>query len=176
MNRSKTYLALGLIVAVLALGVAYAAIGNIKLNISGTATATAAAGSFDVQFVGGETSGDGSATFTQFSESTRGLAAEFTVTGLDHVGDKQKVIFTIENKSTDLLANLTFSEATCDKADYFKVTSKLNASQLGTAKTGANCTTTVEVEVELLKLPVATDSVEANISAFVEASPANPTV
>ena len=177
MNRAKTYFALGLIVAVLVLGVAYAYVANINLTVSGTATATAASDSFDVQFVSGKGVGDGQVSFDGFTETTGGIAAEFAVTGLDEVGDTETVTLTIENKSVSLLADLEFTAATQSGADgYFKITSNLNKEQLAVADNGNASTAEVTVTVELLKLPIEEQEVTAEISAFVKATPVNPSL
>ena len=139
-KQRKGKLLLGVLVAVVALGVGYAAITNINLAINGTATATGSAddSDFKVRFVNSlDTENDSAAvaeaaanhaTYVRSSES---ITAQTSVTGETtatfEVSDMQTgdyVIFTyyIANLSNDLKTKINVPTVTNDKSDYFSIT------------------------------------------------------
>lgn len=167
MNKKRTILGGAILVAVLMLGIGYAAINSVTLNITGSATADPNAANFKVLFdqsVTPTTTGKGTTTAT----ITGDAAATMTVTGLTAKGDVATATYTIKNASPDLSANVEVTTDSISNTEYFKIT-----SSLGKATLTNNDTTTVTVTVELLKTPV-TDSVTGNIDVKLTATPAQP--
>ena len=163
MKNPRTFLLLSVIVAVLLLGVAYAAIQNITLTINGTAQATPDQANFDVRFTDTTSwSGKSRPTLTITGNTT----ATMQVTGLTAKGDTVTAIFNVKNYSADLYANLSRS-VTNSNTEYFKVTSALGKTTLA-----PNETTTFKITVELIKTPI-TGNVSTTITGKAIASPVN---
>ena len=102
MKKRKTFVAMALIIAVLILGVGYAAITNIVLTINGTANVTANA-DFDVSF-------DMDHTVNTTSNATGAYNAEDTAevtVNLDSNTTEAYAIFKVHNESDELSAELT---------------------------------------------------------------------
>lgn len=162
MKNKKLVIAAIVVAAIVILGVAYAAISNISLNINGTAAASPSQSNFIVGFTGTPTvTGGATAKLTDDKNAT------MTVTGLTAKGDKATATYTVKNSSPDLTANLTVTN-TNSNTDYFKVTQTVTPASL--AK-GASATVTVTVE--LLKTPITGDQ-SATIQVKLVAAPAQP--
>lgn len=171
MKQPKTFILLSVIVAVLVLGVAYAAISSINLEITGTASAAPSDANFNVAFGKLNTEdaptyvadkGAGVVTFTTPSDT----AATMTVTDLKSVGDKVTATFYVINNSTDLKADLS-TPTVSGTTEYFSVTANLTDAEIG-----ASGKTTITVTVELIKVPI-TDTVSTTITVGFTASPVN---
>jgi len=176
MKQQRTFLLLSVIVAVLVLGVAYAAITSVTLNINGNVLASAEQGNFKVAFATNPTfDGTGTATVKVTSDTT----ATMDISGLSSVGDTMVVTYTIKNSSTDLWANLTNS-VTNNNPEYFSVTAEFD----GFYNDGYNSwdygsyvgyriapwdTMDLKVTVRLLKTPITEQ--KATIGVKVVASP-----
>lgn len=135
MKKKKSFTGLLIILAVLFLGVGYAAITSRTLTINGNVTVNPNENDFDVVFKGGPTITDGTdpaTTATNTYDSTN-RTATLTVDGLEKAGDKVVVTYTIENKSNSLKATLSNLTVTNDSAKgYFTVeTTELNDTVLG---------------------------------------------
>lgn len=165
MKRRNTYVGLILLLAVLMLGIGYAAMSNITLNIGGSASAIVEDENFKVKFTGTPevSSSDVTATITDDHNAT------LNVTGLSAKGDKVTATYTIENASEDLSASVAVPTITNSNEDYFTVTTDMSTSQ--TLAAGGN--TTVTVTVELVKTPVDADQT-ADIKVSLVASPVQP--
>jgi len=126
MKQQRTFLLLSVIVAVLVLGVAYAAITSVTLNVNGNVLASAEQGNFKVKFVDDPTfDGTGTAIVKVTSDTT----ATMDISGLTSVGDTMQVTYLIENTSADIYADLTKS-VTNDNSEYFVVTSELSHERM----------------------------------------------
>lgn len=165
MNKKKTFVGVALLVAVLMLGVGYAAIADVKLNVQGNVTATPSDANFKVEFTGIPVTSDG--VSASISEENK-LEATIDVTGLTQAGDVATATYTIINNSEDLTANLTANVIENSNSTYFKVTPTLAQSSIA-----KKASTTLEVKVELIKTPVATDET-GTIKVQVTAAPAQP--
>lgn len=135
MKKKKSFTGLLIILAVLFLGVGYAAITSRTLTINGNVTVNPNENDFDVVFKGAPTITDGTdlaTTATNTYDSTN-RTATLTVDGLEKAGDKVVVTYTIENKSNSLKATLSNLTVTNDSAKgYFTVeTTELNDTVLG---------------------------------------------
>ena len=154
MRNRRTVVVAFLLVAVLLLGVGYAAVTDV-LDINGTADVnqSAAQDAFDedIYFTGAVANMDGDYASVDTNDSD---LANFTVNSLNGQGDYATFTFTITNDGDlDAVVTPTLAQDGNTNAEYFRVTSDWNA----TAKTiaaGENATYTVTVE--LLKTPTDT--------------------
>ena len=159
-----------MLIAVLALGVGYAAIGNISLAITGGATAKGnPQQDFKVRFVkesdlnsefesvrnaavnpaGHEASAGSTANAT--ASITADTEATFSITGLKSVGEYVTFTYYVVNLSEGLPAYVYVDviNSTNDASDYFKVTKTVRDSEL----TEKGSVTPVTVKVEVIALP-----------------------
>ena len=164
MRNTTKIIIVSLVIAMILLGIGYAAIQNITLNITGTAVADPSQANFKVKFIGTpDVSNDALATATITNDTN----ATINVTGLTKKGDSASVTYTIENDSTDLSAELSFATSNSD-AEFFEVTTILGKDSLLSGET-----TTVIVDVELIKEPLV-ESVTTTIGVEIEAIPIQP--
>lgn len=102
MKKRRTLIISLLLVAALCLGIGYAALAR-ELVISSTANLSPDDSDFNIVFVSATPSDTSVATA---SVTGTGTTANYTITGLSHVGDKVTLTFEIENKTTDVDASL----------------------------------------------------------------------
>ena len=170
-NKKGLSIVLFALIAVIVLGVGYAAIEAINLTINGNATATPQQSNFVVKFK--NESGDTTST-NATNISVSDLSASFDTTGLTKAGDKSIVTYTVKNSSPDLKADITLS---CDpqtgyNSEYFNspVCKFGNGTKSITLEAGG--ITTVTVEVEVAKTPIETNQTTQVVANLV-ASPNN---
>ena len=158
-----------LLVAILLVAVGYAAISNVGLKISGTATSKANQSNFVVEMIGTPTtSGDGTTVATiNESKKTEGT---MTVSGLNAKGETATAVYTVKNQSQDLSADLT-AKATSTNDEYFEVQCSLDKTTLK-----AQEETTMTVKVKLLKTPIdeTKENLTTKIGVNIEAEPKQP--
>ncbi len=149
------------LLAIVLVAVGYAAIGNVGLNITGSAKGEAKQDNFLVEFIGTPTTGgDGTTTATiNESQKTEGTVS---VSGLTAKGETAIATYTVKNKSQDLSADLT-AEATSTNEEYFEVICNLDKTTLK-----AQEETTMTVKVKLLKTPI--DETKENLSTKIGVS------
>lgn len=155
------------IVLICALGVGYAVVSSINLNINGTVSTAESA--MEVSFEGTTTTA-GAGTTT--ASATKGsLEATITVTGLEAIGDTATATYTIQNSEKDLDASITKKEITNDKEAFFEVTTSVDttATVIGKTSTG-----TVTITVRLIKVPIDSADSTANIKVTLQAAPVQP--
>jgi len=167
MKQSRTFLILALVVAVLALGIAYAAITSVTLNVNGNVLASAEQGNFKVSFIKDGTgapsfNGKGTATLAITNDTT----ATMDVSGLSSIGDTLTATFTIKNTSDDLTATLVATPSNSNP-EYFEVTPTLGSTTVDPV----DGTTTLQVAVKLIKTPLADQ--KATIGIAIVATPSN---
>ena len=158
-----------LVLAIILVGIAYAAITNTELNISGTGKAEGSQSNFVVEFIGTPTtSGDGT-TVATIDEKVR-TKGTITVTKLTTRGETATAKYTVKNKSAELSADLK-AEATCSNDDYFEVICSLDKTTLK-----AQEETILTVSVKMLRTPVdeTKENVKADIGVKVTAEPKQP--
>lgn len=166
-GKKKTIILVTILLVVVVLGIGYAAITALDLKINATGSATPNTTNFAVEFSGEPITG-GQGTVTAKINTDDKLKATMNVTGLTAKGDYATATYTIENKSTDLSANLSVVEPTNNNQEYFKVTYNLAENTITSGKT-----TTIQVKIELIKTPIDTDkSVVSDI--VVKADPVQP--
>lgn len=174
MNNKKTITALLLLLAVVALGIGYAAVTQ-TLKIEGTANAKESATAFEIHFSNAQADATQTAPTEQNNQkevsstasvTTNNKVAQMSVT-LTDVADEQTCTFTVENTSQDGIsaiikpANVTiYSDSTLTtpfSSDYFDVTTSIESNLVVPSTTGSN-TATFTVTVKLIKAYV--DSTE----------------
>ena len=164
---------LGVLIAILVLGIGYAAISAVTLTINGTGTVSPDDDNFKVVYTAvGTVTKPTEATVTTDTIGSDGvITTSFTVTGLTKKGEVVEIPYTITNKSEDLGATLGTPAVTItgtNASDYFTVTSTTAATSL--AKNGG--TTTQTVHVEVTKTPIDAD-VTGTFTITVQATPVN---
>lgn len=179
MRNKKTFMVIGLIVAVLVMGIAYAGISNVTLKINGTADVAVDAGNFNVAF--STTEGDTTTTKSVDSASvvanvTADDKATLSISGLTTIGQYVTATYTIKNNSDVLNANLTATTqyfSNDGTQDWFDV-----QYQFADTTIEAGESTTVTVRVELIKTPITEQDINdasSVIEVTVTAEPDQPT-
>lgn len=163
MNRKKTLYGLGLLALILVLGVGYAVVSEVTLNIDGSATVASEA--LKVSFNGvTDTEDEGKVVASSTDNS---LNASIQVTNLT-LNEAVSATYTIKNQETDVDANVIKKQISNDKPEFFEVTTSVDDS----AETiTAGGTGTVTVTVKLIKTPIETSDSTANIQIDLTASP-----
>ena len=164
MRKTSKIIIVTIIAASILLGLGYAAIQNITLNISGTAAADPNQANFKVRFTGTPLVSDSSYVTARISNDTN---ATFDVSGLNTKGQKVTATYDITNESSDLSADLTIA-TTNSNTEYFNVTSNLAKESIVAGET-----TTVTVTVELTKV-LLTEGVSSDIGIEIIAAPVEP--
>ena len=163
MKKTTKIIIIVFVVALLLLGIGYAAIQNITLNISGTAAADPSQSNFKVMFTGTPDVSDNTYATAGITDDTN---ATIDITGLSSKGDFVVGSYNVKNESTDLSADL-FVSLTNDNSEFFSVTSNFDKSSLVSGET-----TTLLVTVTLIKQPI--ESVNAEIGVKLDAIPVQP--
>lgn len=172
MKQKTTFITIALVVAILALGIAYAAITTQNLNVTGSVGATTTDANFDVSFVtaditptvAGDNVDDEETTITK-TASASGKTGTITIAGLNTAGQEVTTVFSIKNNSTDLNAKLeipSINGIVFDNTDWYEVTAELGSSTLA-----PGATTTLTVKVKLIKTPATAADIEAATETFV---------
>lgn len=196
MKQKKTWVALLVIVALLALGVAYAAISGTDLVINGTMKGIAQDEKVDVYFSDAKittftgiddipTTGAASVTRKLVKEdpdlvdnvSTVSVDADddtkayFEVKGLTHEGDKAILVYTIKDRRNDMDATLEAPVVEWDNPDWFTVECVLSGNDLTRAE-GNSQTATVTITLNKTVVSAA-DEAEAESEGTITIT-ANP--
>ena len=172
-KKSKTIVGVVLVITVLLIAVGYAAIGNITLNITGSASGTGNTSNFVVKFsdivntaiTGTVTTNSKVASAAATGKITGDRAATITVTGLATKGDYADVSFKVANNSKDIKATIA-ATAKSNNTDF----SVAVIAGTGTA-VAAGSTTTITVRVTLNKTLVGDSS--TNVTVNLTATPSN---
>ena len=140
------------LLAVITLGLGYAAISAIVLTINGTATATPDTSNYSVEFteILQETNADADILH---EDGEPDVNVTFTTSGLTKAGDTATVQVKIENNSPDLKANLSINTSSTN-SEYFSVSSVL-ADNVLEAGDYTTVTLTVTVPELSILLPLA---------------------
>lgn len=163
MRRNKTYITMMLLVAVVMLGIGYAAIAAINLQVNGSASAEGNTENFKVKFI---TEADVTptaavnipdATVTDYvtNVTADNLTATFTVANFDTAGQTATMTYTIRNESEGINAALAVGtikyNTTENSNDYFNVTAALDNTVIAPEGTAI-----LTVTVALTKTPIDT--------------------
>ena len=161
-----------IIIAIVALGVGYAAISSVDLNVNGaTATATPDDDNFDVIFKEQATfskTGDGTITYTRTDDHN----VTFTLTGFTKKGDSAVITLPFTNDSETLKASLVDAVITNSNSEYFSVSAASLAGTVLNEKGQSGCDSNLVITIEAIKTPIE-DEVSTTITAKVTASPQN---
>ena len=162
MKNRKKMITTALIVLVLLLGVGYATVSSVSLNINGTAKAE----SKELQvFYDGTNSGT-SAKVTAISSPANTRAATFTVENMT-LNETVTMTFEVKNYETDVNATLAAPNVTENtKSEYFQVTTSCDKTTLN-----AGDTATITVNVKLIKTPVTDEAGSTTVTVAMAASP-----
>ena len=167
-NKKTLQIVLLVVIAVVTLGIGYAAISAINLFINGNATASVNQNNFKVYFTSttDTPSLTGNVTVTGSVEINNqdNTVATFNVGGLTKVGDYAIATYTVLNDSEAIGAELSLN-VTNANSEYFRVTESVTDTQLQ-----AGDTTTATVKVEMIKTPI-TDSVMTSVTTRLTAAP-----
>ena len=138
-NKKALQIGLFVLIAVVTLGIGYAAISAVNLIINGNATASVNQNNFKVHFTGAQgITGSTGASGTSTIDSQDDTKATFDVTGLTKIGDYAEAVYTVRNDSNGIGAEITLN-LNSSNTEYFKVTetildNKLQAGEETTAK------------------------------------------
>ena len=162
MKNRKKMITTALIVLVLLLGVGYATVSSVNLNINGTAKAETK----ELQvFYDGTNSGT-SAKVTAISSPANTRAATFTVENMT-LNETVTMTFEVKNYETDVNATLAAPNVTENtKSEYFQVTTSCDKTTLN-----AGDTATITVNVKLIKTPVSEEAGSTTVTVEMAASP-----
>ena len=164
MRKTNKIILTIIILSMLLLGIGYAAIQNVTLNITGTVSADPSQSNFKVMFVGTPTVSNEAYVTAAITDDTN---ATINVEGLTLKGQTVSATYNVQNVSTDLSADLSLS-TTNNNTEYFTISSELEKTSLVAGEV-----TTVTVTVELTKTPI-TDTEIATIGVQLEAIPVQP--
>ena len=190
MKQKRTFITLLLVIALLCLGIAYAAVTSQTLTISGSAGVLTDEQKVNVIFTAAEVQGEAGTdypgTVTANVDNSDKTKATINVSDFKTIGDSVTVIYTIENQQTDLQATLAAPVVTLTGAGkqagtpsgWFDVDCTLSGNTL--AKNGeAGDSQTATVVVTLNQTPVTADQVTAasdTITIDIVASPVTTTL
>ena len=164
-NKKTLQIVLLVVIAVVTLGIGYAAISAVNLIINGNATASVDQNNFKVHFTQAQAiSGSTGVSGTSSIDTQDDTKATFDVTGLTKVGDYAEAVYTVRNDSNGVGAEISLSVSNSN-SEYFKVTETILDNKLQAGEE-----TTAKVKVEMIKTPI-TDSVSTSIIATLTASP-----
>ena len=162
MKNRKNLIIAFVIAALLVIGVGYAAIADIALNVGGSATVQTDESNFSVVL-----SSESDGVVISNNDHTATITAGST---LVKAGDQETFVITVENASPELSAKLhTYVESEVSTNDYFTVTITNIAEDTVLA---ANGTTTITVVVTLKK--AVTDTQTCTFSCSVKATAVQP--
>ena len=158
-NKKTLQIVLLVVIAVVTLGIGYAAISAVNLIINGNATASVDQNNFKVHFTQAQAiSGSTGASGTSSIDTQDDTKAMFDVTGLTKVGDYAEAVYIVRNDSNGVGAEISLNLSNTNN-EYFKVTETILDNKLQAGEE-----TTAKVKVEMIKTPI-TDSVSTSITA-----------
>ena len=162
MKNRKKMITTALIVLVLLLGVGYATVSSVSLNINGTSKAETK----ELQvFYDGTNSGT-SDKVTAISSPVNTRAATFTVENMT-LNETVTMTFEVKNYETDVNATLAAPSVTQNtNEEYFQVTTSCDKTTLN-----AGDTATITVNVKLIKTPVTDEAGSTTVTVAMSASP-----
>ena len=153
MRQEKIILSLVMVVVLLSMilltGVGYAAETGKTLKISDNPLLVAEQTDFKIAFSGKPTYiGDGTAILERIGPTT----ATMNITGLKAIGDSVTAIFTIENQSNNIDAEIK-TKVTNTNTEFFDISTSLSEQSIN-HKDGKAI---IAITVELIKLPIEND-------------------
>ena len=160
-NKRKIQIMIFTLIAVVTLGIGYAAISAVNLMINSNATASVNQENFKVKFTAANvTTGTGTASINNNDPKV----ATFDVTGLTKVGDIAVASYTVKNESSGIGVSIDLA-VTNSNTEYFSVSEAIVDTELQ-----AGDTTTATITVTMIKTPIE-DAVSTSITGTLTASP-----
>ncbi len=158
-KKTPFYLGVFLILAVLMLGIGYAAISN-NLRVHGDAKAAINNENLKVKFDSTVTPEvtKSDESFTVSATIAGDLEAKIDVLGLTTTNDQVTATYTIKNESPELGANLVVGSISNINSEYFDVNANLAKNSIGAGES-----TTIIVTVKLIKTPTEQQTTSINI-------------
>ena len=157
MKQKRIFTILVVVIVLLCLNIVYAAITSQTLTINGDLAASAGNENVNVEFIESEVQA-GSKGNVVATPDTDGdfTVATLNVSGLTTEGDTATVVYTIENKASDVAATLNAPVVNWDNKEWFDV--KCTLSGVDLAKNDGSSSNDdrqiATVVVKLLKTPV----------------------
>ena len=164
MRKTNKIIIAVILISIMLLGIGYAAIQNITLNVTGTVIADPSQANFTVKFSGTPEVSDSTKVTAAI---TNDISATINVEGLTAKGDTVTAIYTVQNTSTDLSADLSVA-TTNSNEEYFVIDTELGKTSLIAGEA-----TTLTVTVELIKTPIIADE-RSTIGIQLTAIPVQP--
>ena len=164
MRKTSKIIVTVVIIAIILLGIGYAAIQNITLTIAGTAAADPSQANFKVMFSGTPTVSDETYVAAAITDD---INATMNINGLTKKGESVSATYIVQNVSNDISADLKLA-TTNSNTEFFTL-----KSEVGKVSLIAGEATTVTLTVELTKTPIQ-ESVNATIGLQLEAMPVQP--
>lgn len=164
MKKTNKIIMLVVLIAIMLLGIGYAAIQNITLNIGGTANADPSQANFSVKFTGTPVVSDTSKVEATITDNVN---ATINVEGLTNKGEIVTAEYLVQNASEDLSTDLVV-ESSNSNEEYFLIQTKIGKTSLSAGEE-----TTVIITVELIKVPIE-EKVTSTIGVTLTAKPVQP--
>lgn len=166
MKKRKGFVVMALLLAVLLLGIGYAAIAGVTLTINGKATATPNS-TFVVKFDQEGTITKGNYVVADTTVIDDDITATLNVEGMTAKGQTATATFPITSEmEADIQAALK-ATVTNENEEYFNVTAELANDTL----TATTTDTTVTVTVELIKTPIGEADITGEFTVTIDATP-----
>mgnify|MGYP003306990615 CR=1 FL=1 len=171
-NKKRIIIAI-ILIAILMLGIGYAAISNTTLTISGNAISQPDPENFKVHFVSGSATTSPDDTDIITASVTGDTTATIAVKGLTMKDDVATATYTIKNDSNGIAAKLSAAITSTPgenttASDYTVSTDFVNGTVLEPGQT-----TTITVSVKLNKTPIVNDLI-TTITCTITAEPQEP--
>lgn len=166
MDKSKTRFAMIIMLVVFFLGVGYALVNSVTLNITGTGTSKTQ--ELEVVFKE-ETIVTNSEKVVATKKEDEDLSANLEVKNLK-LNETVAATYTVQNKELDVNANLVTTSIVNSNPEYFKVTTNLKENDIVQAKNGE---LDIKISVTLIKTPLTKEQSEAQITITFNATPIN---
>ena len=172
MRSKKSFLSLGILALVLFLGVGYAVVSSVYVNLGGTANA--AGSNLNVEITNAVATTNISEKTVDFNHvlSDSNLTSNFTLNNMT-LGEIVTITYTVTNNETDVDAVLSLASGVTlnnSNPDYFRVDYEITDST--TDLENNDKTMTVVVTVELIKTPVTEENSSTTVGLTLTASPA----
>ena len=164
MNKRISGIPLIILAIIFFLGVGYAVVNSVDLNIKGGAESKNQ--ELDVIFLE-ETVVSDTSKVTATKKENENLAANIEVKDLK-LNETAKATFTVQNKELDVHANLVTTSIVNDNEEYFKVTTNLVENQIVNAENGK---LDIDIDITLIKTPLTKEDSEAKITITFNAVP-----
>lgn len=172
MNKQKKIIIGVILVAIILMGVGYAALTSTTLTITGTASATAAQDNFKVYFTGENTIKNPDNSDVEVTVTPQATTATVSISGLSKKGDTAYAILEIENGSNDVDAEsvqVTTQDTDTAIFDIAAIMCDQSGQTISNYEVASGAKTYVKVSATLLQTP--TTDANTTISVTITATP-----